>query len=405
MILKLINIFIIIKYFNFLFCEFLCYLVIHIKKFSSIIILFFTTFFCISCEKKDIKNISNNNWIESTTAIYELTELHYEGRFPNIVSNNNGVIVSTWGKDSIFVKVSKDNGDNWSEKIFISKGINAGGLTFNYKNNEFLFFIEDKHPPSSVISLIKSKDFFQTFSKKNVTNFIEPNSIHMNDHGIVLKSNKFKSGRIIIPSRNYGNGIEQENWGTHFSNSIYSDDNGDSWKISEKFPVFGTGEGTIVELNNGILQYNSRRHYSSHNFLETRNRNIAYSYDGGISWKNHGIDLELPDGDQCRDYGLMGSLIKIPYEERLFLLFSNIDSECGRKKGTIWFTNEDGDSKWKKKLIYNGDFGYSSMTFNVNTKTREDEIFIFFETGMKDAATNYRGKGVVLKTNLAYLKN
>lgn len=359
----------------------------------------------LSCVKEDVKKITNNNttWVESTIPIYELTELHSDGRFPNIVSNNNGVIVSTWGQDSIYVNVSKDNGNNWSDKIFISKGINAGGLTFNNKTKEFLFFIEDVHPPSSEISLIKSKDFFETFSIKNVTNSIQPNSIHMNDHGIVLKSNNFKPGRIIIPSRNFGNGREQENWATHFSNSIYSDDNGDSWNISEKFPVFGTGEGTIVELNNGNLQYNSRRHYSSNNYLETRNRNIAYSYDGGISWENHFIDSELPDGDQCRDYGLMGSLIKIPFETKHFLMFSNIDSECGRKKGTIWFTNEDEDSKWKKKLIYNGDFAYSSMTFNINSKTREDEIFIFFETDMIDPASNYRGKGMVLKTNLAFI--
>ncbi len=374
-------------------------------KFSSNLLLILITFLCFSCEKKDAKKITNDNWIESTIPIYELTELHKEGRFPNIVSNNNGVIISTWGKDSVFVNVSKDNGESWSDKKFISKGINGGGLTFNHITNEFLFFIEDMHPPSSEILLIKSKDFFETFSKKNVTNSIQPNSIHMNDHGIVLKSNKIKFGRIVIPTRNFGSGIEKENWGSHFSNSIYSDDNGDSWNISKNFPVFGTGEGTIVELNNGILQYNSRRHYSAENYLDTRNRNIAYSYDGGISWENHFIDLELPDGDQCRDYGLMGSLIKIPNMEKNFLIFSNIDSKCGRKNGTVWFTNEDGGSKWNKKLIYEGDFAYSSMAFNINSKTREDEIFIFFESDMINPGSDYRGKGMILKTNLAYIKN
>lgn len=374
-------------------------------KLNYILLLLFVIIFASSCSKVDINkfNQENNAWIESTVPIYELTELHNEGRFPNIVSNNNGVIVTTWGKDSIFVKVSKDNGNNWSDKIFISKGINGGGLTFNKETNEFLFFIEDVHPPSSEISLVKSKTLFETFLKVNVTDFIGPNNMHMNDHGIILKSNKFKPGRIIIPSRNYGNGTNKENWQTHFSNSIYSDDNGNSWNVSGRFPANGTGEGSIVELQNGNLLYNSRRHYSSNDFMETRNRNIAYSYDGGLTWKNHTIDLELPDGDQCNDYGLMGSLIKIPYLNQNFFMFSNIDSECGRKDGTIWFTNENDESKWKKKLIFKGDFAYSSITFNINSITKEDEIFIFFETGLRDPASNYRGKGMVLKTNLAFI--
>lgn len=376
-------------------------------KLNSFLLLFYTISFTSGCSEKNIDKFSVENkfWIESTVPIYELTELHSVGRFPNIVSNNNGLIVTTWGKDSIFVKVSKDNGNNWSDKIFISKGINGGGLTFNKTNNEFFFFIEDRHPPNSEISLVKSKDLFETFSKVNVTDFIKPNNIHMNDHGIILKSNKFKPGRIIIPSRNFGNGNNKESWSTHFSNSIYSDDNGNSWNVSGRFPVSGTGEGTIIELENGNLLYNSRRHYSSNDFMETRNRNIAYSYDGGLTWKNHTIDLELPDGDQCNDYGLMGSLIKIPYQNKDFFMFSNIDSECGRKDGTIWFTNENDESKWKKKLIFKGGFAYSSMTFNINNITKEDEIFIFFETDLKDPATNYRGKAMVLKTNLAFILN
>lgn len=370
-------------------------------KIKALILILFT-YLLFSCSSTDINNYDEkkNIWIESSVPIYELTKIHNEGRFPNILSDNKGTIVTTWGKDSIFVNISKDNGSSWSDKIFISKGINGGGLTFNENTNEFLFFFEDIHPPSSKISLVKSKDFFKTFSKQNVTNFIKPHSIHMNDHGIVLKSNKYSPGRIVVPSRNFGYENNEKNWPIHFSNSIYSDDSGNSWNISGKFPAYGTGEGTIVELQNGNLIYNSRRHYSSNDFKETRNRNIAYSYDGGLTWENHEIDLELPDGDQCRDYGLMGSLIKIPYANKEFFIFSNIDSECGRKDGTIWFTNEKGDSKWRKKLIFEGSFKYSSVTFNINSETKEDEIFIFFESGNEP-----KTKGMILKTNLAYIKN
>ena len=368
---------------------------------SIIIVLLF------GCSPTDLKDPDayEQIWVESSTPIYELTEIHPGGtftdpgagygRFPNIISNNAGVVITTWGIDSIFVKVSRDSGNNWSDKIFISEGINGGGLTFNRSNNEVLFFFESFHPVGSEIFLVKSNNFFDTFSKTNVTNQFSPHSVHMNDHGIILESNKHSPGRIIIPTRNYGNANNEENWPIHYSNSFYSDDNGESWNVGGQFPVYGTGEGSVVELKNGDLIYNSRRHYSSTNYIETRNRNIAYSYDGGLNWTNHEIDLELPDGDQCWDYGLMGSLINVPYPEKDFFLFSNIDSECGRENGTIWFTNENDDSNWRKKLIFQGSFAYSSITFNINPETKEDEIFIFFESNFG---------GTILKTNLAFLK-
>ena len=345
-----------------------------------------------SCIETD--NINKKNWNESDNPIYEITDLFNFGRFPNIISNKNGKIILTWGKDSIFVRVSVDNGKIWSERKFISNGINGGGLTFDNFNNKTLFFIEDKHPPSSKIYKIESNDFFQTFEKKDYTDLISPNSIHMNDHGIVLNYNSLNKGRIVIPSRNYSNSNSSGNWPNHYSNAIISDDGGKTWKISEKFPVNGTGEGTIIELKNGNLIYNSRRHFSSIDKMETRFRNIATSYNGGVTWEDHYIDYFLPDGDKCRNYGLMGSLISIPTLENEILLFSNIDSDCGRKNGTIWFKSSN-EENWNSKLIYEGPFGYSSITYNINSITNEEEILIFFESD---------GEGKLIKTNLAFLK-
>ena len=120
-------------------------------------------------------------WVESSTPIYELTEIHpgtplMRSRFPNIISNNAGVLITTWGTDSIFVKVSRDSGNNWSDKIFISEGINGGGLTFNRSNNEVLFFFEYFHPVGSEIFLVKSNNFFRII-KVNIKLFIKPKAL------------------------------------------------------------------------------------------------------------------------------------------------------------------------------------------------------------------------------------
>lgn len=53
------------------------------------------------------------------------------------------------------------------------------------------------------------------------------------------------------------------------------------------------------------------------------------------------VNEDLPDGDQNRDYGLMGGLTCVSVEGHNILLFSNIDSPEGRTHGTVW-TSFDG---------------------------------------------------------------
>ena len=79
----------------------------------------------VGCSPTDLKDPDAYEpiWVESSTPIYELTEIHPGGtftdpgagygRFPNIISNNAGVVITIWGIDSIFVKVSRDSGNNW----------------------------------------------------------------------------------------------------------------------------------------------------------------------------------------------------------------------------------------------------------------------------------------------------
>ena len=83
-------------------------------------------------------------------------------RFPNIISNNAGVSHNNMGNRFYFCKkFSRDSGNNWSDKIFISEGINGGGLTFNRSRTmKFYFFFESFHPVGSEIFLVKSNNFF-----------------------------------------------------------------------------------------------------------------------------------------------------------------------------------------------------------------------------------------------------
>ena len=138
--------------------------------------------------------------------------------------------------------------------------------------------------------------------------------MHMNEHGITLRHGEHK-GRIIRPSRWYAGKNHNSRWPKHYTNAIYSDDQGKTWQTSDPFPAKGTGEATIAELSNGTIYYNTRRHWAPKG-VNPKRRWTAKSKDGGQTWKGKSICEILPDGDQARNYGLMGGLTRLPVKNR-----------------------------------------------------------------------------------------
>lgn len=136
----------------------------------------------------------------------------------------------------------------------------------------------------------------------------------------------------------------------------------------------------MAELSDGRIYYNSRRHLSTDG-LNPRRRHIAWSYDGGATWEDLSVSGELPDGDRNRDYGLMGGLVRLPLEGHDILLFSNIDSPEGRRRGTVW-ASFDGGKTWPvRRLIEEGPFAYSSMATGRTGTASEGLIYLFYEGG------------------------
>jgi sialidase-1 len=99
---------------------------------------------------------------------------------------------------------------------------------------------------------------------------------------------------------------------------------------------------------------------------------------------------ELPDGDQNRDYGLMGGLARLPIENQDILVFSNIESEEGRKNGTVWVSFDGGKTWPVKRIADKGSFAYSSMTAGRKGTPSEGYIYLFYESdgGAKMARFN-----------------
>ncbi|MFY0652437.1 MAG: exo-alpha-sialidase [Cyclobacteriaceae bacterium] len=327
---------------------------------------------------------------------FDVQEIFNSERFPNIVTATDGSLLATWGRTKVVAKRSEDGGETWSEEIVIADpGFHGGGTTVDENTGNIFAFVEESHPVAPLHIYI-SKDHGKTWSEHNYELLPDANgntpAMHLNEHGTTLMRGEY-AGRIIRPSRYYGKTNDRSEWPEHYTNAIYSDDGGDTWKTSNPFPANGTGEATLVELSDGTIYYNSRRHLSTDG-LNPKMRHIAWSKDGGETWGDLTVSDELPDGDQNRDYGLMAGLVRLPIDGRDILLFSNIESMEGRHHGTVW-ASFDGGKTWPvKRLVDEGSFAYSSLTVGREGTASEGMINLCYESD---------GGAKVARFNMAWL--
>lgn len=361
----------------------------------------------LSCKSTN----ENPFWTDGHSFIV-IQELYSNERFPNVVVGTDGTVITTWGSKKLSVRRSEDGGSTWQPEITIANpGFQGGGTLVDDNTGNIFVFVEDSHPIAP-LTVYRSSDQGKNWESIDIT--IKPNSLghipsmHMNEHGITLERGKY-AGRLIRPTRYYGESPEIPFWDQHYTNAMYSDDGGMTWQASEPFPFYGTGEAAIVELSDGTLYYNSRRHKSTDG-LNPRWRYIAFSYDGGATWTDGTISDELPDGNQHSDYGLMGGLIRLPVEGYDILIFSNIDVPqkedesdldfdarwTERARGTVW-ASFDGGKTWPvKRLVDEGNFAYSSLAAGKTGTPSEGFIYLLYES-------NNGGK--IARFNLNWLTN
>jgi sialidase-1 len=299
-------------------------------------------------------------------------------RFPNVVTAVDGTVLAVWG--GVKVRRSEDGGTTWGEEIMVGKGHMGSGVTVNERNGEIFAFVGKGHPPTAE-TVYRSQDNGKSWAVVDAV--IKPDSkgnkpeMHMNEHGITLRHGTHK-GRLVRPTRYYGKTNARSEWPEHYTNAIYSDDDGKTWLTSEPFPALGTGEATVAELSTGKIYYNSRRHWTPEG-VNNLTRWTAWSDDGGATWKNLEECTVLPDGPTNTGYGLMAGLVRLPVKDMDILIYSNVESATGRDKGTVW-ASFDGGKTWPlKRLVTPGACAYSSLDAGRPGTKSEGWIYLFYE--------------------------
>ena len=140
--------------------------------------------------------------------------------------------------------------------------------------------------------------------------------------------------------------------------TIYSDDNGLTWKRGEttkhRLAVGKTSESQIVNMPDGSLRIYARNAFSYVSYAD--------SYDGGVTWSKFRCDLNLPSNGNC-----MVSFINVDKKinGKSVILGSYASDQNKRADGVVavGVINEDKSVDWISKYNVNsGFFAYSCLT-------------------------------------------
>ncbi len=180
-------------------------------------------------------------------------------------------------------------------------------------------------------------------------------------HGIQINEGAY-AGRLVIPCDYIETGTGRRG----YSHIIYSDDNGDNWKLGGITPTVSVNpnESTVAALSDGKLMLNMR--VSNNNNLRMK----SISSDGGLSWTAPVSALTLVD-PVCQ-----GSILDARVSGRHTLFFSNPASTT-RTNMTIKMSTDNGDTWPKVYSVYTGASAYSDLLMVDDT-----QVGILYECGL-----------------------
>ncbi len=314
------------------------------------------------------------------TPLYTQGEHGYHTyRIPALAVTKQGTVLAfcegrkTSGGDSgdiaIVLRRSGDNGDTWGEQqvVWDDPGNTSGNpcvvvdrdtgviwllMTWNLGDDHEKDIIALRSKDTRRVFVTRSDDDGQTWSPATeITSEVKQENWTWYatgpGSGIQLQHGPQK-GRLVIPCDH----IEAET-NHYYSHVIYSDDHGNTWRLGGRTPDHQVNECEVVELADGRLMLNMRNYDRDKKY-----RQVAFSEDGGMTWKDQAFDTELiepicqasitrhrwPSGD------VPGAIA-----------FSNPASKDQRVNMTVRASFDEGRSWSASTVLHTGPSAYSSL--------------------------------------------
>lgn len=304
-------------------------------------------------------------------------------RIPAIVVATNGNIIAFGdsrygingdvGNDNlidIVFRVSSDGGYNWTSKQIVgnkstSKTDNKGdALVFSAKNGDIVVLAAGGGAWSTAPSdpakiwMSRSTDYGYTWSNwKEVGQEIwdaltglgfQRKAFAASGRGLTMRDGRLIAAMLIMDTT-----------GKQGTLTIYSDDNGNTWKAGGSIKgdlngVYPNEPKVIAELDNGTLLMSTRPNGQQNNGY----RMFSTSTDKGLNWTKYEY-RELKDGDANGEGVVWTS--KYRNAPHNYILHVNCSEGIRRKKITLNISKDNGSS-WQKLLTYyDGDSCYASI--------------------------------------------
>ena len=320
--------------------------------------------------------------------VFAVQDLFQSVRIPKVVVAADGTVLA-FAKSGRQLRRSTDGGRSFSPTQEV--GENASGNAIVDETTGHVLVVNPR-----VRCLWRSRDHGKSWQREEIavkSNVLGhgapdggvPADTGASESGVTLRYGKHK-GRLLMPARIQppkGNN-DQEWWPCNYNMAIFSDDGGRSWQTS--MPVqSGTGEGTLAELSDGTIYYNSRSHMS----VDHR-RQIASSHDGGAMFVDWRVDEQLREVGEPfyfkygtkPSYGCNAGLVRLPLDVtggKDVLLFSTPDNPGkSRVRMTVWASFDRGQTWPVKRLVYEGPSAYSSLSAGP-----DGTVYLLFERGKK----------------------
>jgi len=290
-------------------------------------------------------------------------------RIPAIVTTTEGTVLafaegrkkgcSDTGDIDLVMKRSEDNGQTWTKLMVIrDEGEQVCGnpapvgdkltgaihllSTWNLGEDHERDIIEGKSHDTRLVFVMSSTDEGLSWSEpREITASVKQENWTWYAtgpcHGIQLKRGAHK-GRLLIPCDHIEAGTKK-----CFSHSIYSDDQGQSWKLGGSTPLDQVNECTMAELSDGKVMLNMRNYDRSQ-----KTRKVSISADGGLTWGPVFSDTSLIE-PICQASMLM------------------VIAEAGKKHTLLFLNPADENKRQNMTLLFNGNLGCFYEAGNSNS--------------------------------------